>query len=102
MGTTVVGRSANCEDVLKRYHIDHCSLAIIGADRLAEFPDWRVMVAGSEGHNEYLDVGVAANLASDLRRVGEIFLAERLDHAVQLARRQMEPKSQSFSPNVTK
>jgi hypothetical protein len=85
------GRSAECEAVLERYGLKQSSMAVIGADRLPEFPEWRVMVTGNE-RPEYLEIAVAVGLVMDLRRIGEMMLAERLSTAVETAKRQMRPK----------
>jgi hypothetical protein len=66
-------------------------MAVIGADKLPDFPNWRVMVAADQ-QPEYLDVAVAEKLANDLRRVGETKLADRLSSAVETAKRQMRPR----------
>jgi hypothetical protein len=88
----MIWRSTECEEILKRYSVEHCSLAVIGADKLPEFPDWRVMMSGDGGRHEYLEVEEATRLASDLRLIGEIMLAERIDFAAKSAKRQMTPK----------
>jgi len=90
----VIWRSTNCEAILKSYGVDHCSLAVIGADKPPEFSDWRVMLSGDGGNNEYLEVGEASRLALDLRHIGENVLAQRLDRAVESAQRQMRPREQ--------
>jgi hypothetical protein len=82
------GRSAECEAVLKRYGLERSAMAVIGADRLPEFSEWRVMVTGDE-RPEYLEIAVAVELVMDLRRIGEIILVERLSAAVETAKRQM-------------
>jgi hypothetical protein len=87
----MVGRSKDCDAVLKQYGLEHCSMAIVGADKLPDNSAWAVMITG-DVHPEYLDVVVASRLAADLRRVGEKFLAERLSLAVETAQRQMRPK----------
>jgi hypothetical protein len=79
------GRSAECEAVLKRYGLERSSMAVIGADRLPEFCEWRVMVTGDE-RPEYLEIAVAVGLVMDLRRIGEMMLAERLSTAVETAK----------------
>ena len=86
----MLGRSAECEAVLERYGLKQSSMAVIGADRLPEFPEWRVMVTGNE-RPEYLEIAVAVGLVMDLRRIGEMMLAERLSTAVETAKRQMRP-----------
>ena len=90
----MLGRSPDCEAVLKRYGLEHCSLAIIGADKLPDNSAWAVMVTADTGP-EYLDVVAATRLAADLRRVGEPFLAERLSTAVETAQRQIRLKQQA-------
>ncbi len=87
----MLGRSTDCEAVLKQYGLEHCSMAVIGADKLPDNSAWAVMITG-ELHPEYLDVVAASKLAADLRRIGEKFLAERLSLAVETAQRQMRPK----------
>jgi acyl dehydratase len=66
-------------------------MAVIGADRLPESPDWRVMITG-DVQPVHLDIDVASKLESDLRRIGEGVLAERIGAAVETAKRQMRPK----------
>ena len=87
----MVGRSADCAAVLKRYGLEQSSMAVIGADRLPEFPDWRVMVTGGV-KPEYLDVPAARKLANELARIGEMMLSQRLSAAADTAQRQMRPK----------
>jgi hypothetical protein len=86
-----LGRSEECEAVLKRYGLEHSSMAVIGADRLPESPTWRVMVTGGV-QPEYLEVDVASKLENDLRRIGERVLAERIGAAVETVKRQMRPR----------
>jgi hypothetical protein len=50
------------------------------------------MLSGDGGNHEYLEVGEASRLAHDLRHIGENVIAERLDRAVESAKRQMGPK----------
>ena len=85
------GRSLECEAVLARYGLKQSSMAVIGADRLPESTDWRVMITGG-AKPDYLDVGVARKLANELAGIGEMMLAERLSTAVETAKRQMRPK----------
>ncbi len=80
-------RSAECEAILGRYGLEHCSFAVIGADRRADDATWYVMVT-AETRPEYLEIATAANLVLDLHRAGEIYLAERLSRAVETAKRQ--------------
>ncbi len=87
----MLGRSAECEAVLERYGLKQSSMAVIGADRLPESTDWRVMITGG-AKPDYLNVGGACKLANDLARIGEMMLAERLSTAVETAKRQMRPK----------
>jgi len=68
------GRSSECEAVLERYGLKQSSMAVVGADRLPEFPEWRVMVTGGE-RPEYLEIAVAVRLVLDLQRIGETRLA---------------------------
>jgi hypothetical protein len=77
--------------VLKRYGLEQSSLAVIGADRLPEFSDWRVMVTG-DVQPKYLEIAMAVGLVMDLQRIGETRLAERISLAVETAKRQMRPK----------
>jgi hypothetical protein len=81
----MMGRSLECEAILKHYGVDHCSLAVIGADKPPDFADWRVMLSGDGSNHEYLEVAEASRLAYDLRRIGENVLAARLDRAVESA-----------------
>ena len=46
----MLGRSEECEAVLRRYGLEKSSMAVIGADRLLEDPDWLVMITG-DGRN---------------------------------------------------
>ena len=68
-------------------------MAVIGADRMAEFSDWRVMVTGEE-RPEYLEIPAAVGLILDLQRIGEARLAARLSLAVETAKRQMRPRQE--------
>jgi hypothetical protein len=86
-----LGRSEEYDAVLKRYGLEHSSMAVIGADRLPESPGWRVMVTGGV-QPEYLDIDVAGKLESDLRRIGERVLAERVAAAIETAKRQMRAR----------
>jgi hypothetical protein len=87
----MLGRSEECAAVLERYGLARSSMAVIGADRLPESTTWQVMVTG-EAQPEYLDIDVASKLESDLRRIGERVLAERIAGAVETAKRQMRPR----------
>ena len=87
-GANILCRSPDCGAVLKRYGLEHCSLAVIGADKLPDNSGWAVMVTADFGSG-YLDVVRATRLAADLRRVGGRFLAERLSMAVKTAQKQM-------------
>jgi hypothetical protein len=95
-----LGRSDECEAVLKRYGLEHSSMAVIGADRLPESPDWRVMVTGGV-QPQYLDVEVAGKLASDLRRIGERVLADRISAAVETAKRQTRPRDRRETGRIS-
>ena len=86
-----LGRSGEYDAVLKRYGLEHSSMAVIGADRLPESPGWRVMVTGGV-QPEYLEVDVASKLENELRRIGERVLAERIGAAVETVKRQMRPR----------
>ena len=59
----------SCETVLNRYGLEHCSLAVVGAQKLPNNSAWAVMVTVEIGP-EYLDVARASRLAADLRHVG--------------------------------
>jgi hypothetical protein len=48
--------------------------------------------AAGDERPEYLEIAVAVGLVMDLRRIGEMMLAERLSAAVETAKRQMWPK----------
>ena len=85
-------RSAECEAVLGRYGLEHCSFAMVGADRRPDDTTWYVMVA-SDTQPEYLDVATAANVALDLLRAGESNLAERLSPAIGTAMRQSRTRA---------
>ena len=89
--TSSLSRMTELNDVLKRYGLDHSSIAVVGADRRPEEGAWCVMVT-TDAHPRYLDIEAAASLAADLRRIGELQLAERLSRAIETARRQMRPK----------
>jgi hypothetical protein len=47
-----------CEAVFARYGLEQSSLAVIGADRQPEFPDWRVMISDDVAPI-YLNVRIA-------------------------------------------
>ena len=81
----VFGRSVKCDAVLARYGLDQSSMAIIGADRQPEFPDWRVMITGG-GAPIYLNVRVATVLEADLRHIRETRLADRVAAAIKTAK----------------
>ena len=81
----MLGRSPNCEAVLKQHGLEHCSMAVIGPDKMPDDSTWGVMIT-ADPRPQHLDVMAAARLAADLRRVGELFLAERLLQAVELPR----------------
>ena len=87
----MLGRSEECEAVLKRYGLERSSMAVIGADRLPDSTTWQVMVTG-DVQPVHLDIDVANKLESDLRRIGERVLAERIAGALETAKRQMRPK----------
>ena len=66
-------------------------MAVIGADRQHEFPDWRVMITDGVAPI-YLNVRIAILLENDLRRIRETGLADRIAAAIKTAKRQMRPK----------
>jgi hypothetical protein len=67
-------------------------MAVIGADRQPEFPDWRVMITDGVAPI-YLNVRIAILLENDLRRIRETGLADRIAAAIKTAKRQMRPKA---------
>jgi hypothetical protein len=81
-----------CEAVLARYVLDPSSMAVIGADRQLEFPDWRVMISDGVAPI-YLNVRMAAMLEADLRRIRETGLADRVAAAIKTAKRRTRPKA---------
>ena len=87
----MLGRSDECEAVLKRYGLGRSSMAVIGADGLPDSTTWQVMVTG-DAQTVHLDIDVATKLESDLRRIGERVLAERIGAAVETAKRQRRPR----------
>jgi hypothetical protein len=87
----MLGRSEECEAVLKRYGLQRSSMAVIGADRLPEFATWQVMVT-DDVQPVHLDIDAASKLESDLRRIGERVLADRISAAVETAKRQTRPR----------
>ena len=77
--------------MLKRYGLEQSSMAVIGADRLPDSTTWQVMITG-DVQPVHLDIDVASKLESDLRRIGEGVLAERIGAAVETAKRQIRPR----------
>ena len=88
----MLGRSVKCEAVLARYGLEPSSMAVIGANRQPELPDWRVMISDGIAPT-YLNVRMAAMLEADLRHIRETGLADRVASAIKTARRQMRPKA---------
>lgn len=78
-------------DVLRQHGLVGLSFAVIGPDKLPEFSDWRVMITADDGPR-YLDLAAASRLESDVRRIGELGLAERLASAIATATRMMRPQ----------
>ena len=71
--------------VLARYGLGQCSMTTIGAEKLPQFPNWRVRVTCDKAQPTYLEVGHARQLADELRRAGEMDLAMRVELAVEEA-----------------
>jgi hypothetical protein len=75
------------EAVLANYGLERASLAVIGADRADGSLQWHVTVAGHLGP-QAIELDAAERLEADLRRIGEVGLANRLAAAVATAKRQ--------------
>jgi hypothetical protein len=77
--------------VLREYGLGDSATAIIGADKPPGSTEWMVMMGGG-ANPEHLGVDTARRLASDLARVGEMMLSQRLATAADTAQRMMQPR----------